>query len=233
MVQVIFRITHKYIKVENIVEYLKTLGNNLFLVEHQKENNYHYHGYLDTFKCVKTYRTQLKELLNEVEIPYGFRPITISEKVNDVDRYKSYCLYRPGHPIEPIYVEDDLEKLKEIHEGIKKNPDKQRKELQQERELREVLEIAQQDGLYKTTREIARIVVNYYKETGRVIHVAKMQQLIWTVKVHQGDEENLIDRLVVYEDFINDEKSFKINVRRIDEKTADAVSRERDLRDGR
>jgi methionine salvage enolase-phosphatase E1 len=70
------------------------------------------------------------------------------------------------------------------------------KKIREECELREILKIVKEDGLYKTTREIAEIIINYYKKNKKVMDIAKMQQLIWTVKAHQGYEEGFIDKLV-------------------------------------
>ena len=195
---VVFRITLEYIK-ENVdvVEFLKQQGDSLFLVLHQKPDNYHYHGYLKINQCVKTFRSRIKELIDvQVTPPLGMRPFSVSDKTDNIDRYKAYCLYRSGHPISKTYVNEEVDKYEEIDKDVKSKEIK--KVLKQERELQDIL---QRVAVGSQIRDIVRCICEYYKETGRVVHLTKMTQLAHTVHMHiTGDYEHLISHIITQDE---------------------------------
>ena len=195
---VTFRITVEYIK-ENtaVIEYFKKLGHNLFLVLHQKPNNYHYHGYLDIVTTTKTFRNKIKEMIdNTSEIPKGFKPFSVSDKIDDSDKYKAYCLYRAGHPIQNTYVHEDLDKLKEIHENACSKSNKNL--LKQEGDLKLILKMVQPDSKIK---DILYFICKFYKDNGRVVHKTKMQQLAHSIKLHQTEDYDwLVNDLINTDD---------------------------------
>lgn len=197
--KVTFRISFEYIK-ENIdiPNYLTGLGKDLFLVSHEKPGNYHYHGLLDISTTVKTFRNKCKELLDPlVEIPKGFRPISISDKVSDANGYKSYCLYRSGHPIKHIVVDENLEELKKISEKKIKPKDKPSK-LKMETDLEDILEsITEQQS--RTIRSIVDVIVKHYMTNKRVIHIVDIQRLAWTVYTHTHGTKQLVEHIITDE----------------------------------
>ena len=189
-----FRVTLEFIK-ENIdvVQFFNQLGTGLFLVLHKKPGNYHYHGLLDITTTARTFREKIKEILCPLTTVAhgGLRSFSVGEKVDDVDRYKSYCMYRTGHPIDAIYVKEEIEDL-----GPEPKNDK--KELKQEVDLRELLHLVKDE---KTPKEITKMVLKFYKDNFRVIHITKIQQLVHTILMHINDDiEDLAEHILFTDD---------------------------------
>jgi len=191
--KVVFRITLEYVREnEDVILFLNQLGTDLFLVLHEKPNNYHYHGLLDIKQTAKTFRKKIGELLDpRVEPPKGFRPITVSDKVDDENGYKSYCLFRPGHSVKHIYVNNEnINLLKEI-------ADKKIKPVASNKSDKDLAELKGRVSSSMNTLDIANIVVGYYNELGKKPHIAHMQQLIWGLRTHLTGTESLARQLVL------------------------------------
>lgn len=190
-----FRLDFDRIK-ENVdvVQFLTDLGDELFLVLHMKPSNFHYHGYLISNVCPKTFRKRIREMLTSA----GNGAYSVSDKCPDPDRFMSYCLFRPGHPIKKIHVNVDEDELKKIHESVqKKNSTKIRTELKLEKILKDILSKYNGDP---NLQNIVGFIIKYSKENGMVIHKAHITQLSWTVYVHLTDDYQFLIRDIISSD---------------------------------
>ena len=200
MREVQFRITTEYIKKNiNLAETIGQLGDNLFLVSHQKPQNYHYHGYLQIHTTVKTFRSKLSDIIDHtIKPPKGMRILYIKENIDNVDKYKAYCLYRGGHPIESIVVNEDTEYLKSLHEeNTKQSSEKPSLErLKLETDFDEIITEFNTDVEYPID-EIIKIIGKFYKRKRRVLHFANMNRLAYTIHSHLTDDFGwLVDKLM-------------------------------------
>lgn len=190
-----FRIDFDRVK-ENIdvVQFLTHLGDELFLVLHQKPSNFHYHGYLISNVCPKTFRKKIREMLTSA----GNGAYSVSDKCPEPDRFMSYCLFRPGHPIKKIHVNVDEDELKKIHNTVPKgNLTKLRTELKLEKLLKDIVNKYNGDT---NVQNIVGFIIKFYKENGMVIHKANITQLAWSVYVHLTDDYQFLIRDILTAD---------------------------------
>ncbi len=190
-----FRIDFDRVK-ENVdvVQFLTHLGDELFLVLHQKPSNFHYHGYLISNVCPKTFRKRIREMLTSA----GNGAYSVSDKCPQPDRFMSYCLFRGGHPIKKIHVNVDEDELKKIHMNSQKtNITKLKTELKLEKQLKVILEKYSGDT---NIQNIVGFIIKHYKESGMVIHKANITQLSWTVYVHLTDDYQFLIRDILLQD---------------------------------
>lgn len=184
-----FRIDFDRVK-ENVdvVQLLTHLGDELFLVLHMKPSNFHYHGYLKSNVCAKTFRSKIREMLTSA----GNGAYSVSDKCPEPDRFMSYCLFRPGHPIKKIHVNVDEDELKKIHNTVpKSNSTKIKTELKLEKLLKDIVNKYNGDT---NVQNIVGFIIKYYKESGMVIHKAHITQLAWSVYVHLTDDYQFLIR---------------------------------------
>lgn len=175
-----FRLTIEYLKNIDVVPFLNQYGTGLFLVLHEKPQNFHYHGLLDLTVCVKTFRKQLNSLLCEdamLKCPKGMRPISLSDKVNDENGYKAYCCYRTGHPITNVVVNDNLEELSNTYTNSQKSISS-KSCLKLESDLHEIQPLIPPGT---GVRQITRVIIKYYHDKNRIIHIANIRQLVWSI----------------------------------------------------
>lgn len=190
---ILFRIDqHAIPETIDIVEWLKQYGTELFLVQHQKPDNFHYHGYLNIEFSEKTFRRKIQELL-----PVGGnKSYSIKTKFDNLDKYLSYCLYRKGDPIKLIINDKgvDLDYLKEF---IPKPSEKK------ERDPRNNL-ISRFNEMLKLDfsqciliEDYTRIVLRFYKQRKIIIHLQQIRQLVLTLYLQLNkNEEDAIDDIV-------------------------------------
>ncbi len=190
-----FRIDFDRVK-ENVdvVQILNHLGDDLFLVLHKKPSNFHYHGYLISNVCAKTFRKRIQEMLTSA----GNGAYSVSDKVPDPDRFMSYCMFRPGHPIGKIHVNVDEDELKKIHNSVPKSNSSQKgKELKLEKLLKDILNRYNGDT---NVQNIVGFINKYFKENGMVIHKSNITQLALTVYVHLTDDYQFLIRDIIAAD---------------------------------
>lgn len=178
-----FRIDFDRVK-ENVdvVQFLTHLGDELFLVLHAKPSNFHYHGYLKTHVCSKTFRKKIREMLTGA----GNGAYSVSDKCPDPDRFMSYCLFRPGHPIKKIHVNVDEDELKKIHDTVQKsNATKKREELKIEKLLKDIVHSYSGDT---NMQNITGYIGKYCRDRWIVLHMATARQLAWGVYLWYTDD---------------------------------------------
>lgn len=193
-----FRLTIEYLKKDiDLVHYLNQYGTGLFMVLHEKQDNYHYHGLLCLTVCIKTFRKHLNALLDpEVSIPKGMRPVSLSDKVNDANAYKAYCLYRDGHPISNIVVNDDLQELKSLWTKLQNKQNDKKSKLKLENDLQDIKQLIPPKS---DVRAIVKIIAKYYLDNDRIVHVANCRQLAWTIYARE-DLDALVDHILSGDD---------------------------------
>ena len=198
----------KYRNESDLVSYLKQYGTDLFMVLHQKQDNYHYHGLLCLNVCVKTFRKHLNNLLDSsIQCPKGMRPVSLSDKVDDANAYKAYCLYREGHPIKHIVVNDDLQELKSVWTKFQNNQKDKKSNLKLECDLHALQSLIPSGS---SVRKIVGIIVKFYQENNRIIHIANCRQLAWTL-FSKENPEALIDHILSDENlYLHDDHVHKV-----------------------
>lgn len=189
---ILFRIDQEAIpETIDIVEWLKNYGTELFLVQHQKPDNYHYHGYMKIEFSEKTFRRKIQELL-----PIGGnKSYSIKTKFDNLDKYLSYCLYRKGDPIKLIINDKgvDLDYLKEyIPKPFEK---KERDPNSLNSRFNELLKLDYSECRY--IQDYTRIVIRFYKQRQIIIHLQQIRQLTLTLYLNKSQkEENAIDDII-------------------------------------
>lgn len=185
MTELLFRIDMSAIP-ENIdiVKWLNENGTHLFMVQHSKPNNFHYHGYLKIPVSEKTFRRKLTQLL-----PLGGnKSYSIKTKYDNLYKYLSYCLYRKGDPIKLISNElgVDLDYLKTLcpEEKPVKQPKRSVSGIQLR--LNELLELDY--NKCKTLRDYTQIIIKEYKRRVMVINLQQIRQLSLSVYLQKNDD---------------------------------------------
>jgi len=189
MTDILFRIDMTAIP-ENIdiTEWLKQQGTELFMVRHNKPDNYHYHGYMKIQFSEKTFRRKLTQLLSLG----GNKSYSIKTKYDNLHKYLSYCLYRKGDPIELISNDlgVDLDYLKEyIPKPAEKRPVGHVSGIQAR--YNDLLKLDYTEC--KNPRDFTKMVLRYYKKHQIVIHLQQIRQLVLTLYLNNVDEEIAID----------------------------------------
>lgn len=226
--KVTFRLTSCYLKNNvDLVSHLGQYGTDLFLVLHEKPNQFHYHGLLDINTCPKTFRKHLNNCLCPEAMkscPKGMRPVSVSDKIDDANRYKAYCCYRGGHPITNIVVSDDLQELKLIHDSIV--PKERKTVLKTETDLKYLRTLI---PIGTDMKDIVKRIVQYYLDNDRVIHIANIRQLAWTLYA-RSDSDALVNAILTEECL---EPYKDDDYRNIFNRSRDFISHQRILRQGR
>ncbi len=187
-----YRVDLQYIPQDkNIQKFIEPLGVNHFLVLHKKTDNYHYHGFFQTSLPTRTIRRNFKTFLNST----GNGAYSVGDKVPESDRYKSYCLFRSGHPIETIICTDDVEELRKIHdEATSTNQTQQQSLLKIEVILRKLKPLIKP----KTSlRAILVIITDDFRKNNQILHKANITQLGYTLYAYSHDSsDSFVDALI-------------------------------------
>lgn len=195
--KITFRLTTSYLKKNvDLVSHLGQYGTDLFLVLHEKPNQFHYHGLLDINTCPKTFRKHLNNCLCPEAMktcPKGMRPVSVSDKIDDCNRYKAYCCYRGGHPITNIVVNDDLQELKLIHDSIV--PKERKTVLKTEADLKHLRTLI---PIGTEMSDVVKKITQYYLDNDRVLHIANIRQLAWSLYA-RNDIEAFVNAVLTEE----------------------------------
>lgn len=193
MTAILFRIDQEAIpETIDIVEWLKSYGTDLFLVQHQKPDNYHYHGYMKLDFSEKTFRRKIQQLL-----PIGGnKSYSIKTKIDNLDKYLSYCLYRKGDPIKLIINDKgvDLDYLKEFIPKLKEKKERDPRNSLESR-FNEILKLDY--SKCKIIKDYTRVIIHEYKKRQMVVNLQQIRQLTLSVYLNKcPNEEAAIDDLV-------------------------------------
>lgn len=187
MTDILFRIDMSAIPEDiDIIKWLNENGTHLFMVQHSKPNNYHYHGYIKIPVSEKTFRRNIAKLL-----PVGGnKAYSIKTKYDNLDKYLSYCLYRKGDPIE-LKCNDlgvDLDYLKTL--CPKEKPVRQLKRSVSGIQLR-LNELLELDYRACTTLKCyTKVIIKEYKRRVMVINLQQIRQLSLSVYLQKETKED-------------------------------------------
>lgn len=188
MTELLFRIDMSAIP-ENvdIIKWLKENGTELFMVQHSKPENYHYHGYIKIPVSEKTFRRNLTRLL-----PLGGnKAYSIKTKYDNLYKYLSYCLYRKGDPIE-LKCNDlgvDLDYLKTLCPSPVKLVSQPKRIVSAiQLRLNELLELDYTKC--KTLYDYTKVIIKEYKRRVMVVNLQQIRQLSMSVYLQLCQDEN-------------------------------------------
>jgi len=187
-----YRVDLNYIpQNQDFIKFIEPLGTGHFLVLHKKTDNYHYHGFFQTSLSTRTIRRNFKTFLNST----GNGAYSVGDKVPESDRYKSYCLFRSGHPIETIICTDDVEQLRKIHDEINSiNHTEQKSLLKIEVILRKLKPLIKPN---MSLRAILVIITDDFRKNNQILHKANITQLGYTLYAFSHDSsDSFVDALI-------------------------------------
>lgn len=204
------RITVKYLKISKIeiLDRLKEISSTYLIINEfwdDKGNPLdHIQSYFETDLSERKLRTLVKSFLTEG----GNKSFSMDNRHTDWNGYKGYLLkYDDTDILGSSYTPEEITHFKEYYKKVSKPKLKPRKEMKLENDLEEILQIMQnRDDNKYTIKEILKTIIQYYKDNKKVIHLANINQLAWSVKTYTDSEDELIDKLLH-----QDEAFYKMN----------------------
>lgn len=196
------RITTKYLKIEKIeiVKVLKEIAEGYIVVnefwDDKKTQLDHIQMYIQTDISERKFRKLVKDMLSEG----GNKAFSMDNRHSDWNGYKGYLLkYSDTEVLGSSYTPEELNHYRDYYKKVSvASRPRSKANCILENDLQELLSNVKEQ---MNIRDIAKIVVNYYKEKQKVIHLANMRQLIWSIYAYsQEDNDALIDQLIDYGD---------------------------------
>lgn len=193
------RITTKYINTEKseISKSLKEISEKYLIVNEFKDDKQkpldHIQMYIESETSERKLRALIKSFLKEG----GNKAFSMDNRHTDWKGYTGYLLkYDDNIVLESSYTLDEIEEFKQYYFDVSKPKPTTRKELKLENDLEIILQKCQFNQKM-TIREILHIIIEYYKENKKVIHLANINQLAWSVMTYTSDDNSyLIDKLL-------------------------------------
>lgn len=197
------RITAKYLNdtKENVACKIRDISKDYLIVNELWNDNKQPLDHLQMYVSTEVSERKLRALVKSCLTQGGNEAFSMDNRHSDWRGYQGYLMkYDDTVILLTSYTDTELEETKKYYFDVSTPKPKPRKELRLEQDLELIMKMAKPN---MTIREIIGLVIQYYKDNRKVIHLANINQLAWSVKLYLDKEEDVFDKMLRMDDTLH------------------------------
>lgn len=190
------RITSKYLADEKIrvAERLKEISEDYLIINEFWNDNKQPLDHLQMYVNTAVSERKLRALVKSCLTQGGNEAFSMDNRHSDWNGYKGYLMkYDDSVVLQTSYTKEELDHFRKYYFDVSAPKVKFKKELKLEKDLEAVLELTRPGMCIK---DILNVIIDYYKKNRKIMHLANINQLAWSVSAYMNGNDALIQKLL-------------------------------------